>query len=103
MPETHRYPEKNILIKNDLKEFKANVHLYQKTDVLLTRIQVLENENAESTRLLEKERRSSLERSQFISTASHDCRSPLTSIQLSASLIERYSHRLDRQKLFCPY
>ena len=100
MPETHLNPEKNNVIKNELKGCKAKLLFDQKADVLMTRIHVLEKENAEFIRLFKKEKQLNLQKAQFLSNASHDCRSPLTSIQLSASLIERYFDRLDREKLF---
>jgi two-component system sensor kinase FixL len=100
MPETHLNPEKKIVIKNVPKGSKAKVLFDQKNGVLMTRIQVLEQENTEFIRLLKKEKQLNLEKAQSLSTASHDCRSPLTSIQLSAALIERYYDRLDQQKLF---
>jgi len=100
MPETHLNPEKNSVIKNELKGCKAKLPFNQKTSILIDRIQVLEKENAEFIGLLKKEKQLNLEKVQFLSNASHDCRSPLTSIQLSASLIERYFDRLDREKLF---
>jgi len=100
MPETHLNPEKKIVIKNAPKVSKAKVLFDQKTGVLMTRIQVLEKENTEFIRLLKKEKQLNLEKSLSLSRASHDCRSPLTSIQLSAALIEHYYDRLDQQKLF---
>jgi signal transduction histidine kinase len=100
MPEIHLNPKKNNVIKNEPKGSKAKLLFDQKAGVLMTRIQVLEKENAEFIRLLKKEKQLKLEKAQFLSNVSHDCRSPLTSIQLSASLIERYFDRLDREKLF---
>ena len=100
MSEAYLNPETKIVIENEPEGCKAKVLFDQKTGVLLTRINVLEKENAEFTRLLEEEKRLNFLKTQSISIASHDCRSPLTSIQLSTSLIERYYDRLDRQKLF---
>ena len=100
MPEAYLNPETKIVIENEPKGCKAKVLFDQKTGVLLTRINVLEKENAEFTRLLEEEKRLNFLKTQSISIASHDCRSPLTSIQLSASLIERYYDRLDEEKMF---
>ena len=100
MPEIPLTPKKNNVIKIEPKGSKAKLLFDQKAGVLMTRIQVLEKENAEFIRLLKKEKQLKLEKAQFLSIASHDCRSPLTSIQLSASLIERYFDRLDREKIF---
>ena len=100
MPEIPLTPKKNNVIKIEPKGSKAKLLFDQKAGVLMTRIQVLEKENAAFIRLLKKEKQLKLEKEQFLSIASHDCRSPLTSIQLSASLIERYFDRLDREKIF---
>jgi two-component system, LuxR family, sensor kinase FixL len=83
-----------------MREYTVKMLFDQKTNVLISRIEVLEKENAEFIGLLKKEKLLNMEKRQSLSIASHDCRLPLTSIQLSASLIERYFDRLDRQKLF---
>ena len=100
MPDPQFHPEKKTVIKNSFKGCKAKLLFDQKTRVLKNRILLLEKENSQYIYLLENEKQLNLKKSRFLSTASHDCRSPLTSIQLSASLIERYYDRLDRDKLF---
>jgi len=100
MPETNLNPEQAVLKKTAPKKDKAKLVPKQKPVALNTRIQLLEKENAEFSRLLKMEKQINLKRTRLLSTASHDCRSPLTSIQLSADLIERYYDRLDQQKLF---
>ncbi|MBB6113024.1 histidine kinase [Mucilaginibacter lappiensis] len=100
MPEPQFHPEKKTVIKNDFKECKAKLLFDQKAGALKNRILLLEKENAEFIRLLKNEKELNLEKAESLSTISHDCRSPLTGIQLSVSLIERYYDRLDRQKLF---
>ncbi len=67
---------------------------------LLHRIEVLETEKAEVCQLLHQAISVNQIKSEFLSRASHDLRSPLTNIQLSASLIERYYQRLDQDKIF---
>lgn len=49
---------------------------------------------------LQKEKELNQRKSSFVSMASHEFRTPLSSIQLSASLIEHYFDRLDRAKIF---
>lgn len=50
-------------------------------------------------RALELERQTSEMKSQFISTTSHEFRTPLTTILASAELIEMYSHKWSDEKL----
>jgi len=100
VPETHQSQKKGTQTCKDPKRRKAHVPFNQKTVVLLARIQVLEKEDAGFISLLEKEKLLNIEKAQSLSTASHDCRSRLTSIQLSTSLIERYYDRLDKKRLF---
>ena len=100
MPDPQFHPEKKTVIKSGFKGCKTKLLFDQKTGVLKNRILLLEKENSQYIYLLENEKQLNLKKSRFLSTASHDCRSPLISIQLSASLIERYYDRLDRDKLF---
>lgn len=56
-------------------------------------------ENLEETRLaLEKERETSELKSRFIAIASHEFRTPLTSILLSCDTLRLYSHKLTEEK-----
>lgn len=52
-----------------------------------------------SANSLAKERRMGKLKSRLVSMASHEFRSPLSQIQLSASLVERYFQRLDQDKI----
>lgn len=71
-----------------------------RTSLLNKKLLVLDLENKKMIALLAKEKAINLCKTQFISHTSHDLRSPLTSIQLSAALIERYYNRLDKERLF---
>jgi len=64
------------------------------------RLQILENENKVLRELLAKEKTLNKSKIRLLAGASHDLRSPLTNIQLSASLIEHYYHRIDEKKVF---
>ncbi len=48
---------------------------------------------------LQKEKKINELKSKFISTASHEFRTPLTAIQSSAQMIKRYSHKWNKEKL----
>jgi len=62
-------------------------------------IRKLEHRNAELAAALETEKESGRKKTRFVSMASHEFRSPLSRIQLSAALIERYYERLDGEKV----
>jgi two-component system sensor kinase FixL len=63
-------------------------------------VQTLEQAKDEVNTSLLKEHEVSQLKTRFISMASHEFRTPLSCIQLSASLIERHYDRLDRLKVF---
>jgi two-component system sensor kinase FixL len=100
MLETNIDSQGNSLKDSNPQFCRAKVIFEQKSIDLNTRITELEKDNAEFTLLLKQEKARNIEITTSLSIASHDCRSSLTSIQLSASLIERYSENLDKQKLF---
>lgn len=58
----------------------------------------LKQAEAEIVKALERERELSELRSQFVSLVSHEFRTPLTTIQSSAELLERYNHKLSEEK-----
>lgn len=64
------------------------------------RIGQLEIEKAQLKSLLEKEIAINQLKTGLLAKASHDLRSPLTNVQLSASLIEHYYERLDQERVF---
>jgi len=71
----------------------------ERTDSLKALIKQLELTQEETRELLQKEREIGQMKSRFVSVASHEFRSPLSRIQLSASIIERFYERLDRSKI----
>jgi PAS domain S-box-containing protein len=61
-------------------------------------ITTLKQAEAEILKALERERELSELRSGFVSLVSHEFRTPLTAIQSSAELLERYKHKLSDEK-----
>lgn len=89
-----------------------NHHIVENTTILSSeqglrdRISLLENTiefqqeaAVETARSLSKEKEINETKSRFVSIASHEFRTFLTRIYLSASLIKDYQHRLDQQKI----
>ncbi len=72
----------------------------ERTKFLKNIVQTLEQAKDEVNTSLLKEKEVNQLKTRFVSLASHEFRTPLSSIQLSASLIERYYDRLERSKVF---
>ena len=84
-----------------LKEYTNNLDsiVHDRTIELQELIAQLQRSRDEAENLLEKEKEINQGKTLFVSMASHEFRSPLSCIQLSASLIERYFNRLDKEKI----
>jgi len=67
----------------------------KRTKDLIKLVSELEQAKAEVSNSLEKERELNQLKSRFVSMASHEFRTPLSSVQLSASLIDKYIEKPD--------
>ena len=79
--------------EEQLKEYAAHLEelVETRTHSLKETVQALEHAKAEVSFSLEKEKELGQLKSRFVSMASHEFRTPLSAIQLSASLIEKYA------------
>ena len=78
---------------------KLEKEVAERTEALEQIVQKLEQAKNEVSRSLLKEQEINQMKTRFVSMASHEFRTPLSSIQLSASLIEHYYDRIDKLKI----
>ncbi len=87
--------EKLVQHANDLEAVVED-----RTNFLKNIVQTLEQAKEEVNISLIKEKEINQLKTRFVSMASHEFRTPLSSIQLSASLIEHYFDQLNKKKIF---
>lgn len=80
-------------IKSYTEELEAKIK--ERTQDLVKLINELESAKEHVSALFEKERELNQLKTRFVSMASHEFRTPLSSIQLSASLIDKYTVKND--------
>ena len=81
-----------------LKEYTEELEerIKERTAVLQTLVNELEKAKEDVSTSLEKEKELNQLKTRFVSMASHEFRTPLSSVQLSASLIEKYVEKPDK-------
>ncbi|AMR30024.1 hypothetical protein A0256_00630 [Mucilaginibacter sp. PAMC 26640] len=78
---------------------EPRISIEKKHNLSLKRIDQLEMENALLHGMLQKQIDINQSKTSFLAKVSHELRSPLTNIQLSASLIEHYYQRMNKEKI----
>ncbi len=87
--------------EQELKEYTGQLEekIKERTRVLQTLVNELEKAKEEVSQSLEKEKELNQLKTRFVSMASHEFRTPLSSVQLSASLINKYLERNDTENI----
>lgn len=99
---TERKKQENRIMEANLEIQKLNAELEervnQRTKELAKAVKKIEQSQEEVIRALTKERELNNMKSQFVTIASHEFRTPLATILSSASLIGRYAKSEDEEK-----
>lgn len=106
---THRKAiEKNMLLQqqqlekvtNDVRKLNTDLEakVEERTTILKEALQRLEQSQQELSEALDKERELNEIKSRFVSMASHEFRTPLSTVLSSASLLSKYTSAEDQEK-----
>ena len=87
--------------EEQLKEYAAHLEelVESRTHSLKETVMALQMAKEEVSLSLEKEKELGQMKSRFVSMASHEFRTPLSAVQLSASLIEKYAQPYDNENI----
>ena len=88
-----RQKEDELKIKSYTEELETKIK--ERTKELINTLNEVETAKENISLLFEKERELNLLKTRFVSMASHEFRTPLSAIQLSASLIDKYATKED--------
>ena len=88
------------LVNEEMKKLNANLEItvQERTNELQKILNELENSKEELTKSLEKEKEVNDLKSRFVSMASHEFRTPLSTVLSSISLLAKYSTTEDQPK-----
>ena len=87
-------------ISNEIRKLNADLEMKveERTMILKEALQRLEQSQTELSGALDKERQLNEIKSRFVSMASHEFRTPLSTVLSSASLLSKYTHSEDQEK-----
>lgn len=87
-------------ISNEIRKLNAELEIKveQRTVILKEALQKLEQSQEELSDALDKEKQLNEMKSRFVSMASHEFRTPLSTVLSSASLLSKYTHTEEQDK-----
>ncbi|MBS1574977.1 MAG: PAS domain S-box protein [Bacteroidetes bacterium] len=87
-------------ISNEIRKLNAELEMKveERTMILKEALQRLEQSQTELSQALDKEKQLNEIKSRFVSMASHEFRTPLSTVLSSASLLSKYTHENEQDK-----